>query len=260
MKHIPRFGAAGILTILALLCAAPLSAYAAATAPGLGLAANFVVLGGAGVTCTASTVTGNVGSKLTVTHTPTCAIHGATHQGDTTAVNAFNNFVTAYNFLKGEGCDAANNLTGQELGGLTLAPGVYCFDSTADLTTGILTLRGPASGVWVFQVGTGITTGTAQVVMDGGQPCNVYWAVGSTATIGTGTKFQGNILAGDAVTFTGTNSSLVGRALAKTAVTMTGTTISGCKGTVVKPPKHHHDKGKHHHGHHHGDGKHHGDK
>jgi len=257
MKHIPRFGAAGIFTVLALLCAGPLSAYAAATAPGLGAAANFVVLGGAGVTCTGSTVAGNVGSKLTVTQTG-CNITGAIHQGDTTAVNAFNNFVTAYNTLKGEGCSPANHLTGQELAGKTLGPGVYCFATTADLTSGTLTLKGPSSGVWVFQVGTGITTDTANVVMDGGSPCNVYWALGTTATIGKNTNFQGNILAGTAVTFTGANSSLVGRALAKTAVTMTGTTISGCTGTVVKPPKHHQGKGKDHHGHHHRDGKHHG--
>jgi type VI secretion system secreted protein VgrG len=59
----------------------------------------------------------------------------------------------------------------------------------------------------------------------GGQACNVYWVVGTAATIGTGSKFQGNILAGSAVTFSGTGSSLVGRALAKTAVTMTGANL-----------------------------------
>jgi hypothetical protein len=261
MNHIPRFGAAGVLATLALLCAAPLSAYAATPAPHLGTAANFVVLGGAGVTCTASKVTGNVGSKLTVTKTPTCSIAGAVHQGDSTAIGAFNAFLTAYTGLNALHCD--HNLTGQELGGMTLTPGVYCFNTTADLTSGTLTLAGPSSGIWVFQVGTGITTGTTQVVMaGGGRACNVYWALGTTGTIGTDTKFQGNILAGTAVTFTGTNSSLKGRALAKTAVTMTGTTISGCSGTVVKPPKpprgddgdenedkdHHDDRDGHHDG------------
>jgi hypothetical protein len=187
-----------------------------------------------------------VGSKLTVTQTG-CSISGAIHQGDSTAVKAFNDFVNAYTALNAQKCDLANNLTGQELAGMTLKPGVYCFNSTADLTAGTLTLSGPPSGVWVFQVTTGITTGTAQVVMaGGGQACNVYWALGTTGTIGTDTKFQGNILAGAAVNFTGTNSSLVGRALAMTAVTMTGTTISGCAGTAVKPPKHHHHKDKDH--------------
>jgi Ice-binding-like len=200
----------------------------ALTAPSLGAAATFAVLGGAGVTCTTSTVTGNVGSKLTLAQTPTCSIAGAIHQGDATAGNAFSAFLTAYRALNALPC--GTNLTGQALGGKTLAPGVYCFPSTtADLTTGTLTLAGPSSRVWVFQVGTAITTGTAHVVMAGGaSACNVYWVLGTAATIGTGTKFQGNILAGSAVTFTGANSSLVGRALAQTAVTMTGTTISGC--------------------------------
>ncbi len=68
----------------------------------------------------------------------------------------------------------------------------------------------------------------------GGQACNVFWQVGSQATIGTNTAFQGNILAGTAITFTGTGSSLVGRALAKAEVTMTGTAITGCKGNKGK--------------------------
>ena len=100
---------------------------------------------------------------------------------------------------------------------------MYCFNSTVGLTNGILTLAGPSSGVWVIQVGTALTTATSQVVVaSGGQACNVCWALGTTGTVGTSSKFKGNILAGSAVTFSGTGSSLVGRALAKTAVTMTG--------------------------------------
>jgi hypothetical protein len=182
MNRIARL-AAGTVALLGLLSAAPLSTYAATPTPFLGTASQFAVLGGAGVTCTKSSVAlGAVGSKLTVTKTATCSIAGAIHAGDA-----------------------------------TLAPGVYCFNKTAGLTSGILTLAGPSSGVWVFQVGTGLTTAASQVVMaSGGQACNVYWALGTTGTIGTGSKFQGNLLAG---------SSLVGRALAKTAVTMTGTNL-----------------------------------
>jgi type VI secretion system secreted protein VgrG len=226
MHHITR-SAAGILATVALLSAAPLSASASTSAHLLGGAAKFVVLGGAGVTCTKSTIgLGAVGSKLTVTKTTTCSIAGAVHQGDATAVAAFNNFSTAYAALKAKTCPPANNLSGQALGGKTLAPGVYCFSSSAGLTNGILTLAGPSSGVWVIQVGTSLTTAASQVVMaGGGKGCNVYWAPGTTATIGTGSKFQGNILAGSAVTFSGTGSSLVGRALAKTAVTMTGANL-----------------------------------
>jgi len=226
MHKITRF-AVGILATSALLSTAPLSASASTPPPFLGPAAQFVALGGAGVTCTKSTVgLGAVGSKLTVTKTASCSIAGAVHQGDATAVTAFTTFKTAYIALKAKTCPAANNLTGQALGGKTLAPGVYCFNSSAALTTGILTLAGPSSGVWVFQVGTGLTTATAQVVMaNGGLACNVYWAPGTFATVGTGMKFAGNILAGSAVNFTGTNSSLVGRALAKTGVAMTGTNV-----------------------------------
>jgi Ice-binding-like len=226
MNHITRF-AVGSLATLALLSTATFSAYAVTSAPSLGGAAKFVALGGAGVTCTKSTVgLGAVGSKLTVTRTPTCSIAGAIHQGDATAVNAFNDFLTAYTALKAKTCHPANNLTGQALGGKTLAPGVYCFNKRAGLTTGILTLAGPSSGIWVFQVGTGLTTATSQVVMaGGGQACNVYWVTGTAGTIGTGSKFKGNILAGSAVNFTGSNSSLVGRALAQTKVALSGTQV-----------------------------------
>src|SRR5580700_10481548 len=176
--------AAGILATVAVLAAAPVAASAATSAPFLGAAAKFVVLGGSGVTCTKSTIgLGAVGSKLTVTKTTTCGIAGAIHAGDATAVTAFNAFSTAYTALKAKTCPPANNLTGQALGGRTLAPGVYCFNSSAGLTSGILTLAGPSSGVWVIQVGTSLTTATSQVVMAaGGQACNVYWAPGTTGT------------------------------------------------------------------------------
>ena len=203
----------------------------ASSVPSLGSASQFAVLGGAGVTCTASTVSGNVGSKLTVTQTPTCSMSGEIHQGDAAAVTAFAEAFTdplnTYDALQALPCPAANNLTGKALAGMTLAPGVYCFVTTADLTTGALTLDGPADGIWVFQIGTGITVGNASVVMaGGGKPSNVFWQLGTAATIGTGSAFQGNILAGSAINFTGANSSLIGRALAKTAVTLTGATIS----------------------------------
>jgi hypothetical protein len=226
MNHITR-SAAGILATVAVLSAAPLAAQALTPAPFLGAAAKFVVLGGAGVSCTKSSVgLGAVGSKLTVTKTATCSIAGAVHAGDATAFAGFSAFSTAYTALHAKTCPTANNLTGQALGGKTLAPGVYCFNTTASLTTSALTLAGPSSGVWVFQVGSGLTTGTSQVVMaGGGQACNVYWVLGTAGTIGTGSKFQGNILAGSAVNFSGTGSTLLGRALAKTAVTMTGSNL-----------------------------------
>lgn len=221
----------------------------ASGAPSLGAASSFVVLGGTSVTCTASTVSGDVGVSpgTSVTGFPPtetlCTLAGTIHAGDARAALAHNDFVIAYDALKAMTCDPANDLTGQELGGKTLAPGVYCFSTTAGLT-GQLTLDGPSNGIWVFQIGTGLTTGSgatgnASVVMaGGGQACNVYWQVGSQATIGTGTAFQGNILAGTAIVFSGVGSSLVGRALAKAEVTMTGTDVSlgSCGGAVPPPP------------------------
>jgi len=84
-----------------------------------------------------------------------------------------------------------------------LAPGVYCFNSSAQLT-GKLTLQGNAAGVWIFQIASTLTTATnASVVMSGGgQDTNVYWVIGSSATIGTGTAFTGNILAQASITLT----------------------------------------------------------
>ena len=99
----------------------------AQSAPPLGGASSFAVLGGAGVTCTASTITGAVGSLLTVTQTPTCSIVGPIDQGDATANQAYNGFVLAYEELAAIPCpaDAPHNLSG-DLGGMSLSPGVYC--------------------------------------------------------------------------------------------------------------------------------------
>ena len=262
MNHRQKHLSAYLLAMAALLSTAPIQEAWAQTAPALGTASNFAVLGGAGVTCTTSGVAGDVGSLLSATGFPPptpalCTLVGTLHAGDAAAITAFNDVFgagRAYDTLKAMTCDAAHNLTDQPLGGMRLAPGVYCFNSTADLTTGTLTLDGGGNrnAVWVFQVGSAITTGTASVVMAGrGQACNVFWQIGTAATIGTGTAFMGNILAGSAITFTGVNSSLVGRALAKTAVTMTGTNISigNCGGT--QPPScdkdhKHHKNCKHH--------------
>ena len=103
---------------------------------------------------------------------------------------------------------------------MTLAPGVYCFTSSAQLT-GNLTLAGPANGLWVFQVASALTTGTsAQVILSGGaQAANVFWQIGSSATIGQTTAFQGNIIAAVSVTLV-QGASLHGRALSKAGVTM----------------------------------------
>ena len=222
MKYYQKYLSTCLLAIAALLGGA---SPAWAQVP-LGTASNFAVLGGAGVTCTDSTITGVVGSLLTVIPTPTCSIVGPTHQGDATANQAFNDFALAYEELAAVPCptDAERNLSG-DLGGKVLSPGVYCI-SGVGLLTSQLTLNGPSDGIWIFKATTSLTPIGGSVVMaGGGQASNVYWQTGTAVSLDN-TDFVGNVLAGSAITFTGVGSSLVGRALAKTAVTMTGATVS----------------------------------
>ncbi len=194
----------------------------------MGSAGSYGVLGGPAVTCTDSTINGDVGTFSPggpVTQT-NCTINGTVHAGDSSAITAYDDFLGAYAALALEPCGAVLSGT---LANVTLTPGVYCFDAAATLT-GQLTLDGPANGVWIFKIGTsgtGALTGTnfSVVMSGGGQACNVYWWVAEAATMTT-SNFQGNLLAGAAATFTG--GSLSGRVLAKAAVTGTGVTLSAC--------------------------------
>jgi hypothetical protein len=189
----------------------------------------FAVLAGTAVTCTDSTVTGDVGVYPGTAVTQTrCTIAGTIHAGDPAAAAAVNDFLGAYDALALVRCDAV--LTGT-LNGVTLAPGVYCFDAAATLT-GVLTLDGPANGIWTFKIGTSGTgaltgTGFSVVMAGGGQPSNVYWWVAQAATL-TDSNFVGTILAGAAITIT--RGTFTGDAFAKAAVTMTGTNLVGRKG------------------------------
>jgi hypothetical protein len=191
------------------------------TAPSLGSAAGFALLGASTVTCTnLSAVTGDVGvSPGTAIRgfNPSCTITGTIRARDAVAAQGHADAGTAYGALKAVACE--HNLTGLDLGGRTLAPGVYCFNSSAGLT-GDLTLDGggDSNAKWIFQIASTITTATrSSVVMAGaGQPGNVFWQVGSSATLGTGTAFQGNILASASITLV-SGTKLVGRALALNA-------------------------------------------
>ncbi len=158
---------------------------------------------------------------------PGIVVGGTTHAADAVALQAQSDTTTAYNNLAGQACDT--ELTGQDLGGQTLVAGVYCFSTSAQLT-GTLTLdaQGDPSAVWVFQIGSTLTTASNSSVLfiNGAQACNVFWQIGSSATIGTGTTFVGNILALTSITLN-TNAALSGRALARNgAVTMDSNTIS----------------------------------
>jgi Ice-binding-like len=238
----PRI-AAGVLVALAMFSAAcsndaasrmnsPLSLSSSMKDGSSGATSSFAVLANAAVTCTDGTITGDVGTFQAL---PTgsvsqtnCSITGTVHVGDAAAVQAYNNFLTTYQALSTARCDRV--LTGT-LAGVTLRPGVYCFDAAATLT-GVLTLNGPSNGTWLFKIGTsgiGALTGTNfSVVMTGGaQPCNVTWWVAQAATMTT-SNFLGNILAGAAITLTG--GTFGGNAYSQADVTITGTTVTGCAG------------------------------
>jgi type VI secretion system secreted protein VgrG len=146
------------------------------------------------------------------------------HVNDADANVAQADVTPAYDALAAMPCGIS--LTDQDLGGMVLAPGVYCFTSSAQLT-GNLELAGPANGLWVFQVATALTTGTsAEVLLSGGADAkNVFWQVGSSATLGQTTIFKGNIIAAVSVTMV-QGSSLVGRALSKAGITMDDATIT----------------------------------
>ncbi len=206
------------------------AAAAAATVPPMGTEQSFAVLGGSTVTNTGSSViTGNLGLSpgTAVTGFPPGILTGVMHAADAEALQAQNDTTTAYVNLAGQTC--TSDLTGQDLGGKTLVPGVYCFSSSAQLT-GALTLDagGDAGAVWVFKTGSTLTTASNSSVLlkNGAQACNVFWQVGSSATLGTGTAFAGNILALASITLT-TSASVSGRVAARTgAVTMDSNTVT----------------------------------
>lgn len=225
-----------------------LSAYAAAINVNLGTADAFAVLAGSTVTNTGPTVVfGNLGVSAgsAITGFPPGIINGAMHDNDAVAGLAQNDLTTAYNFAAGE--TVTQDLTGQDLGGLTLLPGVYFFMSSAQLT-GTLTLNnlGNPNAVFVFQIGSTLTTASNSSVVfinsGGDAGDSVFWQVGSSAALGTTTSFAGNILALTSITLnTGANITC-GRALARNgAVTMDTNHVSidreGCETVVGSVPE-----------------------
>ena len=209
---------------------------------------SFAILGAEAVTNTgATTLTGNLGVSNNASLTGITGFFGtlanegpgtatgAVHQGDAFAITADGQLVNAMTSL---GLMGPGTTLGVDLVGLTLAPGVYTVLAGTSNLTGTLTLDGGgnANAFWVFQMpGTLITSAGSFVnVINTGAGAGVYWNVGSSATLGTGTTFEGNILAYASISFNDAVTLSCGRALAHTgAVTMIGDTVNaiGCSGT-----------------------------
>jgi len=204
----------------------------------LGTAGNYAVLAGSTVTNTGNTVIdgGDVGVNpgSAITGFPPGSVTAPYTIDNADAGQAQNDLTTAYNTAAG--LAPTENLTGMDLGGLTLVPGVYFFSSSAQLT-GTLTLddQGNPNAQFVFQIGSTLTTAsnsTVATINDGDSTmpgCTVFWQVGSSATLGTGTDFEGHILALTSISMNTGADILDGSALAENgAVTLQDNTITNC--------------------------------
>jgi hypothetical protein len=212
----------------------------AATAPSLGTASGFAVLGATpNVNNTGPTVvTGDLGVSpaAAVVGFPPGNVIGTIHVANATSAAAQADNTTAYGALAAQACNFTFAAP-TDLAGMTLVPGVYCFDTSA-ANTGLLKLdaAGDSAAVWIFRTSSTLTTGSASTVqmINSGQDCNVFWQVGSSATLGTATTFVGNILALTSITLQ-TGAALSGRALAQTGtVTLASNTVSVC--SLLPPP------------------------
>jgi hypothetical protein len=235
---IPAAAAIAALTLTLAVGAGATSS----TTPQLGTAAGFSVLAGSTVTNTGPTVLASelgVSPGTAITGFPPGIARGARHSADAAASGAQNNLTIAYNDAAAAKSTATVPDVGN-IGGETLTAGVYGSASSM-LVNGTLTLNGAGNpdSVFIFKAGSTIVTGSASrvVLENGAQACNVYWQVGSSATLGTDSAFVGTVMALTSITAT-TGVAVDGRLLARNgAVTLDSDTITPTSCTTTVSPK-----------------------
>ena len=234
-----------VIFILIIFLVTPTTVFAAEPTVNLGTTASFAVLAGTTITNTGpTTIGGSVGGNIGVSpetsvtgFPPGTESDGTIYIADATALQAQVDLVTAYNDAASRAVTA--DLTGQDLGGLTLTTGVYSFSSSAQLT-GTLTLdgQGDPEAVFIFQISSTLTTASSSVVslVNGARFCRVFWQVGSSATLGTNTAFVGHIFALTSIAAQ-TGTTVQGQLLARNgAVTLDSNTINNGVCAAVPTP------------------------
>ena len=199
----------------------------------LGAASTFEILAASTATNTGlTTVNGDLGLSpgTAVTGFPPGIVNGTIYAGVPAAALAQLDLTTAYNDAAGRTVGAILLADAENLGGLTLAPGLYKSNSSLAISSGDLTLdaKGDVNAVWIFQMGSTLTTtaGRKIILANGAKAANIFWQVGSSATLGTGSVFEGNILALASITVT-TGATVDGHLFARTgAVTLDTDVVS----------------------------------
>ena len=208
-------------------------------APNLGSARSFAVLAASTVTNTGvSAINGDLGLSpgISVTGFPPGMLAGTQHISDPMTAQAQLDLTAAYNDAAGRTLGAIT-LAGN-LGGMTLAPGLYKSTSSLEISSGDLTLdaQGDANAVYIFQMGsTFVSTVGRKIILAGGaQAANIYWQVGSSATLGVSSVFKGNIMALASIT-ANNGASVDGRLLARTAAVTLDNNVVNVTAASVSP-------------------------
>ncbi|MDP1709953.1 MAG: ice-binding family protein [Candidatus Komeilibacteria bacterium] len=257
MKTLNKVSIAILVVAFSLALAGPITVLAAGpTTVDLGSAGNYAILAKSGISTTGSTaITGDIGvspiaaTALTGfglimdasnTFSTSARVTGKAYAADYTAptpatmTTAISNMETAYTDAAGRTNPTATELGAGNIGGMTLAPGLYKWSSNVTIPTDI-TLSGGANDVWIFQIAgnLNISSGKKVLLSGGAQAGNIFWQVAGQTTLGTTSVFNGNILDQTAIVMN-TGATLNGRALAQTAVTLDANTV-GVPATIITP-------------------------